>query len=168
MRRPRLVELAADVADAPQVRRVEFAHGADGLGQGRGPQPVLAAAALDGIDRAQRVVEPEQVDLLDLLDDSPQPPLGGREIPVTLLHVEPSPVQPEIDAAEAEQPAKLVVAGLAVAPPGGDRGDRPAGAQRSHHRVHRRPALRPQQGDPHEAWTCSVRPTASSIACSES
>ena len=168
VRRPGLVELAADIADPAQVRRVELADGGDGLGQFLGQGLHIAAAALDGVDRPQRIIQPEQVDLLHLCQHPAQPPVGRGEILVTLLHVEPSPVQAEVDVTGAEQLAQLTVVSLAVAPPGGDRGDRAAGVQRSHHRVHRRPALRPQQRDLHDAWTWSVRPTVSSIACSVS
>ena len=51
VRRQRLVKVAANVADAVQVRRVEVSHGGDSLGQNAGPEPVVAAAALDGVHR---------------------------------------------------------------------------------------------------------------------
>ena len=92
VRPPRLVELAADIADAVQVRRVELADGGEGLGLSVGPEPVMAAAALDGVDRLQRMIQAQQVDLLHLLQHPPQLPLGRREVRVTILHVEPAPV----------------------------------------------------------------------------
>ena len=68
-----------------------------------------------------------------------------------LGHVEPAPVQAEVDVAGAEQPAQFAVVALAFLPPGGDRGDRPLRVQRRGDRVHRGPALRPQQRHPHWA-----------------
>jgi hypothetical protein len=111
----------------------------------------MAAAALDGVDRLQRMVQAQQVDLLHLLQHPPQLPLGRGEVRIVILHVEPSPVQREIHVAEAELLAQRAVVGLTLLPPGGDRGDRAGQPQRRRHRVQRRPALGSQQRHPHEA-----------------
>ena len=146
-----LVELAADGADAAQVRGVEFPDGADRLGQHVGPQPVTVAAALDRVDRLQRMIEAQQVRLLQVVEHRGQLPLAQRELRVAFLHVEPPPVQAEVDVAGAEQLAQLAVVGLALLPAGGDGGDRPLRVQRRGDRVQRGPALRPQQCHPHDA-----------------
>ncbi len=139
---PRLVELTADVADAAQVRRVEVADGGHGLGQFADQELVVAAAALDGVDRLQRMVQAQQVDVLHLVQHPLQLPLGHGELRIAILYLKPSPVQGEIDIAGAEPLAQHGVGWLALLPPGGDGGDRPLEAQRCGDRVQRRPALR--------------------------
>ena len=151
MRLPGPVESTANVADAAQMHCIEVANGSHGLGQLIEPELVVPTAALDGIDRLQRIVQAQQVDVLHLL----QRPCSCRSAAanswVTILYLEPSPVQREIHIAGAEQLAQRAVGWLALLPPGGDRGDRPLDGERCRDRVQRRPALRTQQGHPHEA-----------------
>jgi hypothetical protein len=146
-----LVELAADGTDPAQVRRVEFPDGVHRLGQHVRLQPAGAAAALDHVDRLQRMIEAQQVHVLQFLEHPGQPALARGELRVALLHVEPPPVQAEVDVTGAEQLAQLPVVGLAFPPAGGDGGDRPLRRQRPGGRVQRGPALRPQQCHPHDA-----------------
>ena len=144
-------ELVTYRADPAQVRGVQVAYRADRLGQDAGAERAVAAAALHRVDRLERVIEPEQVGVLDLVEHLGQPALARGEQRIPLGHVEPAPVQAEIDIAGAEQLAQLAVVALAFLPPGGDRGDRPLRVQRPGDRLQRGPALRAQQRNPHWA-----------------
>ena len=144
------IELAADLVDPQQMRSVEFAHRRHRLGarpihrRARGP-------ALQRVHRLQRIVQPQQVEVLQFGEYARHRALGRRVLRVPLLHVQPPPVQPQPHAPPAQPRVQLAVVALALLPPGRHRGERPRQAQRPHHRVHRRPALRTQQDDPHDA-----------------
>ncbi len=153
VRRQPLEELAAHVVDPAQVGRVELAHRGDGLGE-RLAAEGRAGAPLHGVDRLQRVVQSQQVEVLQFGERPGQFAFGCRVLRITVLHVQPPPVQREVDGAGAEQRAQLLVVGLTLLPPRGDRGHLVPGsrqAQRPGHRVHRGPALRSEQDDPHDA-----------------
>jgi hypothetical protein len=97
------------------------------------------------------VIEAQQVHVLQFLERRGQPALAQGELRVALLHVQPAPVQAEVDVPGAEQLAQLAVVGLALLPAGGDGGDRPLRVQRRGDGVQRRPALRSQQCHLHDA-----------------
>ena len=88
VRRQALVELAADGVGPAQVRGVEFPYGFDGLGQDARPEPVAAAPA-DRVDRLQRTVEAQQVQVLKFSEQFGQAALAHREHRVLLLDVQP-------------------------------------------------------------------------------
>ena len=160
MRLPLREEVAAHVIDLAQVGRVKLTDRRDGRRDTRGQDltaaavaiaPTAAIATLQRVDRLQRMIQAQQVDLLEFGEHLLQPPLAGGVLGVAVLHVQPSPVQPEVGGPAAEQGAQFAVVTLPLLPAGGDRGDGPVQAQRPDHRAHRGPALRPQQDDPHEA-----------------
>ena len=149
-----LVEPAAHAVDLTQVGRVKLTDRLDGRDDtiSAGLATASAAAApLQRVDRPQRMIQPQQVDLLKFGQHLLQPLLARGVLGVAVLHVQPAPVQSEVGGAAAEQRAQLAVVALPLLPAGGYRGDRPVQAQRPDHRAYRGPALRPEQDDPHEA-----------------
>ena len=53
----------------------------------------MGTAALDGVNRLQRMIQAQQVNVLQFPEHLLQPPLGRGELRIALLHLEPSPVQ---------------------------------------------------------------------------
>ena len=96
-----LEELAAHAVDLAQVRRVELAHPGDRLGDRLGPE-LITGTPLHGVDRPQRVVQPQQVEVLQLGQRPDEPALVRRVLGVTFLYVQPSAVQREVDGAAAQ------------------------------------------------------------------
>jgi hypothetical protein len=119
------------------------------------------------VDRAERRVELHEVELLELVDDRLVVQSRAGELAVTLVHVEPATVQPEVGAAATEQPVQLAVVGLAFLPAGGDRGDPGGGVHVGEDVVDRGPPLRPQHGHVHDVASPGVdvngAPTSSSM-----
>ena len=163
-RPPQCLEGRALLDDPREVPLIDEPDDRLGVGLCRAPD-LRSAPALprDLAQRAQHAIELDQVQLLQLGERGAVLTLGGRILRVALEHVQPAGVQAQVDAAPAEQPVQPGVVGLAVLPARRDRRDRSVKADV----VHTGSPLRPEQDD-HEASTCTVRPTPSSIPRSTS
>jgi hypothetical protein len=149
VRQPALVELDLNLAHGLEVLGVQLADVLDRLRDAAVAARPLGPGVPDRIDRAQRVVQTDEVGLLYVVEDAAQPAVRRGEVRVALLHVEPPTEQMEVDRAPVELLVELAVVGLALAPPCGD-GRHPAlDGQRPQHSLYGRRALRTEQRHTH-------------------
>jgi hypothetical protein len=142
----------------------------DGLGVRPccGPYPVVTDVARHLAQRAQGTVELDRVQLSLLAPHGAVFPLRSGIARVAGQDVLPALVQTQVGAAPAEQPVQLGVVGLALLPAGRDRRDRSRQVQRPGDGSQGGQALGTEDDGPHPAYTCTVRPTSSSMLRSTS
>ncbi|MFC5039796.1 hypothetical protein [Ornithinimicrobium kibberense] len=150
VRLPPGVELVVEIAHPLQVPHVHLAHDRQDVLDGQLHDPGVTGGVLpDPPQGLDGLLEPDEVELLHLGVHQPAAPVGLGQLGVglpDLLHELP---QPEVDAPVAELLGEERVVGLAVAPPGGDRGEpAPRQAEVGHDLPDPGGALRSEQGDP--------------------
>ena len=109
------------------------------------------------------MVELHDVQLLKLVEHRPVLELRRGVLRIELEDLEPATVQSEVDATAAERTVEFPVVRFTFQPAGSDRRDGRIGIDVGDHLVDGGPALRPQQRQLHAAYTCTVRPTSSSM-----
>ena len=123
------------------VTLVDEADGGEGAAD-RGCRGATQTAALGHlVQRSQRVVELNDVELLKLVEHRSVLALRRGVLRIELEDLEPPTVQPEVDATAAERPVQLAVVGLPFKPAGRHRSDGRVGIDVRDHLVDRGPAL---------------------------
>ena len=116
------------------------------------------------LDAVERVAQPAQVQLAQLVELGAQQPLRVGVLGIALEHIEAATVEVEVARAAAEPPVDLGVVALTLLPSGGDQRDRAVDTERRDLRRQVDPVEWPEQGHlPHEARTRTVSPTTLSM-----